>query len=48
LSIDTDSHASSELIYMRGGVDQARRGWAKPVDILNTRSYKDIISFFGS
>jgi DNA polymerase (family X) len=48
LSIDTDSHTSSELIYMNGGVDQARRAWAKPADILNTRSYEDLARFLES
>jgi DNA polymerase (family 10) len=48
LSIDTDSHTSSELVYMKGGVEQARRAWAKPRDILNTKSYKDLIRFLES
>jgi DNA polymerase (family X) len=38
LVISTDAHASAELGFMRWGVDQARRGWARAEDIANTRS----------
>ncbi|MDH2899499.1 MAG: DNA polymerase/3'-5' exonuclease PolX [archaeon] len=48
LSIDTDSHTSSELAYMKGGLEQARRAWAKKSDILNTRKYKDLVRFLES
>jgi len=37
LVIDTDAHATTELRYMRWGVDQARRGWAEKRHIGNTR-----------
>lgn len=37
LAIDTDSHATSHLHYMELGIAQARRGWAKKKDIINTR-----------
>ncbi|MGI0092294.1 MAG: DNA polymerase/3'-5' exonuclease PolX [Nitrososphaerales archaeon] len=47
LSIDTDSHESTELVYMKLGVAQARRAWARKEDILNTKSCKDIIRFLG-
>ena len=36
--ISTDAHAPRELDNMRFGVDQARRGWLGPDDVLNTRS----------
>jgi DNA polymerase (family X) len=39
LSISTDAHRVGELGYMRFGVDQARRGWIEPDDVLNTRSW---------
>ena len=42
ISISTDSHTVSALDNMRFGVDQARRGWLEPDDILNTRSWKDL------
>jgi len=37
VAISTDAHSSGNLDYMRLGVDQARRGWLEPGDILNTR-----------
>ena len=45
LSIDTDSHASSELTYMDGGVEQARRAWATRKQILNTKSYSELVKY---
>lgn len=36
LVISTDAHAASNLDYMRFGVDQGRRGWLEPADVLNT------------
>jgi len=37
VAISTDAHSIAALDYMRFGVDQARRGWLEPADILNTR-----------
>ena len=37
VAISTDAHATIELDFMRFGVDQARRGWLEPADVLNTR-----------
>lgn len=45
LSVDTDAHNSGELEYMDMGVAQARRAWAEPRDILNTRSYRELVKF---
>jgi len=39
--ISTDAHAPRGLADMRFGVDQARRGWLGPDDVLNTRSLSD-------
>ncbi len=36
LVIDTDSHAPEHLQFIKYGIAQARRGWAKKSDILNT------------
>jgi DNA polymerase (family X) len=36
LAISTDAHRTSDLDFMRFGVDQARRGWIEPEDVLNT------------
>lgn len=38
LVLSTDAHNPSELSFMRYAVEQARRGWLEPSDILNTRS----------
>ena len=37
LVLSTDAHSPSELGFMRYTVEQARRGWLEPSDILNTR-----------
>lgn len=39
--ISTDAHKPAGLENMRFGVDQARRGWLGPDDVLNTRSLAD-------
>jgi DNA polymerase (family X) len=38
LVLSTDAHNPGELGFMRYAVEQARRGWLEPSDILNTRS----------
>src|SRR5690606_14910191 len=38
LAISTDAHSATGLDGMRFGVDQARRGWLEPGDVINTRS----------
>jgi len=37
VSIDTDAHATHELDQRRFGIGQARRGWLRATDVLNTR-----------
>ncbi len=37
LAISTDAHSAIDLDFMRFGVDQGRRGWLEPEDVLNTR-----------
>jgi len=39
IAISTDAHSTSGLSNLRYGVDQARRGWLEPDDVLNTRSW---------
>ena len=39
LALVTDAHSPDTLGYMRYAVDQARRGWLEPKDVLNTRSW---------
>jgi len=42
LAISTDAHATGNLEYMRFGVDQGRRGWLEPEDVLNTRPWREL------
>ena len=42
VAISTDAHATVELDFMRFGVDQARRGWLEPEDVLNTRPLSEL------
>lgn len=35
VAVSTDAHAERELDYMRFGVDQARRAWCEPKDVVN-------------
>ena len=38
LSVASDAHSADELVNLDGAVRQARRGWARPRDVLNTRT----------
>lgn len=40
--ISTDAHALDNLNYMRFGVNQARRAWLEPKDVINTYSWNEI------
>jgi DNA polymerase (family 10) len=42
VAICTDAHSTATLDYMRFGVDQARRAWLEPADVLNTRSWTEL------
>ena len=42
LEMLADLHSTSELGFLRFAVDQARRGWLEPTDILNIRSLDDL------
>ncbi|MCO6440918.1 MAG: DNA polymerase/3'-5' exonuclease PolX [Nitrococcus mobilis] len=37
LVISSDAHSTTDLAKIRFGIDQARRGWIEPQDVLNTR-----------
>jgi DNA polymerase (family 10) len=45
LTIDTDAHAIAELDLMPYGVHTARRGWAEPSDVLNTRPLGELLAW---
>jgi len=42
LAIDTDAHSVAALDYSRFGVMNARRGWATPADVVNTREWPQV------
>lgn len=46
LIINTDSHATEQMNLMQYGVSVARRGWATKRDILNTKAYNKLESWF--
>lgn len=43
LALSTDAHSVDELKMMSSGVDQARRGWVTPDDVINTRPWSEFI-----
>ncbi|MEK7630007.1 MAG: DNA polymerase/3'-5' exonuclease PolX [Patescibacteria group bacterium] len=45
LTIDSDAHSINHLSYLEYGLAQARRGWAKKNDIINTWEVKKMMSF---
>ncbi|HEX6135527.1 MAG TPA: DNA polymerase/3'-5' exonuclease PolX [Longimicrobiales bacterium] len=47
LVVNTDAHSAASLGFMRYGVDQARRGWIRSQDVLNTRSLDDLTAWLG-
>lgn len=42
LAVSTDAHSTTDLDFIRFGVDQARRGWLTADDVLNTRSWNQL------
>ena len=44
IAIDTDAHSPGSYEHVRYGVATARRGWAEPDDVLNTRSAEELPS----
>jgi DNA polymerase (family 10) len=42
VAISTDAHSTADLELMRFGIDQARRGWLEPSDVVNTRPLKEL------
>jgi len=43
VAIATDAHRVADLDLMRFGLDQARRGWLEPDDVVNTRPLKELL-----
>ena len=48
LAVVTDAHSVAHLPYIRIGVGVARRGWATPRAILNTRDLEEVRAFVKS
>lgn len=46
LIVNTDSHATEQLWFMRLGVGSARRGWLEKRDVVNALPFEDILTFF--
>jgi len=42
LAISSDAHSTAQLDFLRYGVDQARRAWLAPEDVLNTRPWDEL------
>ena len=47
LSVASDAHSADQLANLDGGVRQARRGWARRQDVLNTRSLAELGRLLG-
>jgi DNA polymerase (family 10) len=47
IAISTDAHSTSELTFMRWGVEQARRGWASRSDVLNCLGLNRLLKVLG-
>ena len=45
LAVDSDAHRVEEFEHLRWGVDQARRAWAEPRHVLNTRSLGELLAW---
>ncbi|MBI2357872.1 MAG: DNA polymerase/3'-5' exonuclease PolX [Deltaproteobacteria bacterium] len=43
LVIDSDAHSVNHIRFLEFGVAQARRGWARKKDVINTRPLKDFL-----
>lgn len=46
LIIGSDAHHKEQLVFMRFGIAQARRGWATKKDIINTYPLTELLKFF--
>lgn len=46
VAINSDAHGVGELDFLRFGVDQARRGWLEPGDVVNTLELPELLRLF--
>jgi len=42
VAVNTDAHSTRELRFLSAGINQARRAWLEPKDVLNTRPLADL------
>ena len=42
--VDSDAHSAEHFRFLKFGIAQARRGWAKEQDIINTKNVKEFLS----
>jgi len=47
VAVNTDAHSPRDLSLMSYGIDQARRGWLEPGDVLNAMSLRDFQKWRG-
>jgi DNA polymerase (family 10) len=45
VSINSDAHSTLDLNHLQYGIDQARRGWLEPRNVLNNRDLKMVRAF---
>lgn len=43
ISVDSDAHNTDQYAYLRWGIGQARRGWATKQDVINTRTWREML-----
>ncbi len=43
LAIDSDAHSAGHFKFLEFGIAQARRGWAEKKDVINTRSWQEML-----
>jgi DNA polymerase (family 10) len=48
LGVSSDAHSVVQLHYLELGIAQARRGWATPKDIVNTRKVEEFLKMLKS
>jgi DNA polymerase (family X) len=46
VAVNTDAHSIKELAFITAGINQARRGWLEPGDVLNTRPLRELRQLF--
>ena len=45
LTIDSDAHSIRELDFISAGINQARRAWLEPADVLNAQPLRTVLQW---